>query len=77
MSRRSPIVADRDNWQRDAEHLRAVNARLQTALEETQQAIRVHIVEMDKLMLGPTTKERGAAIANLVSDLQVILGESE
>ena len=33
MSKKSAIVIDRDNWQRDADRLRAVNAKLLKALE--------------------------------------------
>ena len=33
MSKKSAIVIDRDNWQRDADRLRAVNAKLLEALE--------------------------------------------
>ena len=34
MSRKNPIVADRDNWQRDADRLRAENAKLLATLEQ-------------------------------------------
>ncbi len=33
MSRKNPIVADRDNWQRDANRLRDINAKLLAALD--------------------------------------------
>lgn len=33
MAKKNPIVVDRDNWQRDAERLRVINAKLLAALE--------------------------------------------
>ena len=50
-------------------------ADLERQLAEAQQAIRIHLVEMDKLMSGPSTRERGMAIAAQMNTLRAILGE--
>ena len=44
---------------------------------ELQTAVTEHIIEMDKVMKGPSTYERGQRIARLVSNLQEALTESQ
>ena len=44
---------------------------------ELQTAVTEHIIEMDKVMKGPSTYERGQRIAKLVSNLQEALTESQ
>ena len=47
-------------------------------IAELERSITEFILEMDKLMMGPSTHERGRRIASLVGGLQSILGtESE
>ena len=53
-----------------AAHARSDLPAALEALEEARQAVRIHIVEMDEVMKGPATRERGMKIAALVSSLQ-------
>ena len=47
-------------------------------IAELERSITEFILELDKLMMGPSTYERGRRIAGLVGGLQSILGtESE
>lgn len=57
MSRKNPIVADRDNWQRDANRLRATNAKLLSALEECYR-----ILSTGSYHAAPATAQARAAI---------------
>ena len=46
-------------------------------LTELQTAVTEHILEMDKVMKGPSTYERGRRVAQLVTTLQEALTESQ
>jgi len=42
-------------------------------LADLEQVIRVHIVEVDELMKGPATRERGMALAGMMGHLEAAI----